>query len=121
VTNPNAEHHTARVRWLAKDEAHIATVAKMPSLSSVDDKQIGAFRGIRALVGGVLDDVLADSEVLPKAIADCSYSGTFMVSVTPEAHRQLAIDAAEQNVSLNGLVASRLDGSTARRLVMPAH
>jgi len=120
AANPNAEHHTTRVRWSAEDEAHIATVAKMPSLSCVDDKQIGAFQGIRALGGGLLDDMLADGEVLPKAIADRSYSGTFMASVTPEAHRKFGIDAAEQNVSLNGLVASRLGGSAARRLVMPA-
>lgn len=43
AANPNAEHHTTGVRWSAKDEAHIATVAKMPSLSCVDDKQFGAF------------------------------------------------------------------------------
>jgi len=55
--------------------------------------------------------MLADGEVLPKAIADRSYSGKFMVSVTPEVHRQLAPDAAEQNVSLNRLAASRLGGS----------
>jgi predicted HicB family RNase H-like nuclease len=31
-----------------------------------------------------------------------------MVRVTPETHRRLAIDASEQNVSLNRLAASRL-------------
>ncbi|WP_372490807.1 toxin-antitoxin system HicB family antitoxin [Microbacterium aerolatum] len=34
-----------------------------------------------------------------------------MVRVTPEVHRQLAIDAAEQHVSLNRLAASRLVGT----------
>jgi predicted HicB family RNase H-like nuclease len=87
AANPKAEHHTTRVRWSAENEAHIGTLAEMPSLSGVDDKQIGAFRGIRALGGGLLDDMLADGEVLPKAIPDRSYSGTFMVSITPEAHR----------------------------------
>ena len=115
ATNPNAEHPTKRVRWSAENEAHIGTVAEMPSLSGVDDKQIGAFQGIRALGGGLLDDMLADGEVLPKAIADRSYSGTFMVSVTPEVHRQLATDAAEQNVP------QPPRREPARRLVMPAH
>lgn len=43
--------------------------------------------------------------------ADRSYSGKFVVRLTPEAHRRLAIDAAEQNVSINRLVASRLVGT----------
>jgi predicted HicB family RNase H-like nuclease len=111
MTNVNADHYTYRVRWSAEDEAHIGTVAEMPSLSWVDDKLIDAFKGIRALVASVLDDMLANGEVLPEAIADRPYSGKFMVRFTPEAHRQLATDAAEQNVSLNRLAASRLVGS----------
>ena len=111
MTNVNADHYTYRVRWSAEEEAYIGTVAEMPSLSWVDGEQVGAFEGIRALAAGVLDDMLVNGEILPKAIADRSYSGKFMVRVTPEVHRQLATDAAEQNVSLNRLAASRLVGA----------
>jgi len=52
----------------------------------------------------------ANGETPPVAIADRTYSGKFMVRVTPETHRRLAIDAAEQHVSLNRLAASRLAG-----------
>jgi len=61
-------------------------------------------------VTNVLDDIATVGEVPPEPIADRSYSGKFMVRITPEAHRQLAITAAEQNVSLNRLAASRLAG-----------
>lgn len=44
------------------------------------------------------------------AIADREFSGKFMIRIPPELHRQLAIDAAEQHVSLNRLVSSRLIG-----------
>lgn len=111
MTNVNAEHYTYRVRWSAEDEAYIGTVAEMPSLSWAGEKQFDAFVGIRALVADVLDEMLANGETPPEAIADRSYSGKFMVRLTPEAHRQLAIDAAEQNVSLNRLAASRLVGA----------
>ena len=66
------------------------------------------FLGIQTLVKDILDDMLASGETPPKAITDRAYSGKFMVRVTPESHRQLVIDAAEQNVSLNRLAASRL-------------
>ncbi|PIF03179.1 MAG: hypothetical protein CSA63_02285 [Propionibacterium sp.] len=44
-------------------------------------------------------------------MADRSYSGRFLVRIPPEAHRQLAVEAAEQNISLNRLVANRLAGT----------
>lgn len=110
MTKTNAEHYTYRVRWSAEDAAYIGTVAEMPSLSWAADSQIDAFTGIRALVSDILDDMQTSGETPPQAIADRSFSGKFMVRVTPETHRRLAIDAAEQHVSLNRLAASRLAG-----------
>ncbi len=111
MTKANAEHYIYRVRWSAEDNAFIGSVVEMPSLSWAADTQIDAFAGIRSLVAEVLDDMLANGETPPDAIADRSYSGKFMVRVTPEVHRQLAIDAAEQKVSLNRLASSRLIGA----------
>lgn len=110
MTRTNADHYTYRVRWSAEDEAFVGTVAELPSLSWISDVQYDAFLGIRTLVSDVLDDMEASGETPPEAIADRSYSGKFMVRLTPEAHRQLALDAAEQHVSLNRLVANRLVG-----------
>lgn len=112
MTEANPEHFTYRVRWSAEDESFVGTVAEMPSLSWVSESQLDAFVGIRTLVAGVLDDMVASGETPPVAIGDRSYSGKFVVRVPPEAHRQLAIDAAEQNVSINRLVVARLVGAT---------
>ncbi len=111
MTNMTANHYTYRVRWSAEDEAHIGTVAELPSLSWVAETQIDAMTGVVALVEDVLQDMLSNNEPLPEAISDRQYSGKFMVRLTPEAHRQLATDAAEQNVSINRLAASRLVGA----------
>lgn len=102
------EHYTYRVRWSAEDSAFVGTVAEFGSLSWLADSQDEAFRGIRALVADVLDDMQATGEVAPEAFSDRSYSGKFMVRLAPEVHRRLALEAAEQNVSLNRLVATRL-------------
>lgn len=107
----NADHYTYRVRWSTEDESYVGTVAELPSLSWLADDQVEAFQGIRTLVGEVLEDMQTGGEEPPEAIADRSYSGKFMVRVTPEAHRQLALDAAEQHVSLNRLAVSRLVGA----------
>lgn len=106
----NAEHYTFRVRWSAEDDAYVGTVAEMPSLSWLAGTQLDAFSGIRALVNDILEDMAVGGETPPQPIGDRAYSGNFMVRLTPEAHRRLAIEAAEQQVSLNRLVASRLAG-----------
>lgn len=102
------EHYTYRVRWSQADQEHIGTVAEFPSLSWLDADPRAAFDGIRNLVAEVLEDMAQTGEESPVALADRDYSGKFLVRVTPEAHRQLALDAAEQNVSLNRLAARRL-------------
>ncbi|MEM7595934.1 MAG: toxin-antitoxin system HicB family antitoxin, partial [Cyanobacteria bacterium P01_A01_bin.83] len=41
-------------------------------------------------------------------ISEKNYSGKFQVRITPERHRMLAIEAAEQDVSLNRLISDKL-------------
>ena len=45
---------------------------------------------------------------MPEPITDHTYSGKFIVRIPPEFHRALAVQAAEQGVSLNRLVSARL-------------
>jgi predicted HicB family RNase H-like nuclease len=103
-----AEHYTYRVRWSGEDGEYVGTVAELPSLSWLAAERADAFAGIQQLAADVVADMLADGETPPEAIADRTYSGKFMVRVPPELHRQLAIEAADQHVSLNRLVSSRL-------------
>jgi predicted HicB family RNase H-like nuclease len=103
-----AEHYTYRVAWSAEDNSFVGTVAELPSLSWVAETSAGAFEGIQRLVEDVIRDLEANGEPVPEALADRTYSGQFLVRVPPELHRQLVLDAAEQHVSLNRLVSSRL-------------
>lgn len=101
-------HYTYRTHWSAEDQAFVGSVAEFPSLSWVADDADAAFAGIRRLVDDVLADMAENGETPPEAIADRSFSGKFMLRIPPEMHRALALEAAEQNVSLNRLAASRL-------------
>lgn len=106
-----AEHYTYRVHWSPEDDAFVGTVAEFPSLSWVATDQLKAFRGIRQLVQDVLEDMSTVGEQVPQPLSEKTYSGKFVVRIPPEQHRQLAIEAAEQHVSLNRLAASRLLGA----------
>jgi predicted HicB family RNase H-like nuclease len=103
-----AEHYTYRVAWSAEDGSFVGTVAELPSLSWLAETRGEAFEGIQRLAEEVIRDLEANGEPVPKALADRTYSGQFIVRVPPEVHRQLVLDAAEQHVSLNRLVSSRL-------------
>ena len=103
-----AQHYTYRVHWSPEDEMFVGTVAELPSLSWLSVDQLEAFAGIYRIAAETVADLESDGDAVPDALADREYSGKFMVRVPPEAHRQLVIEAAEQNVSLNRLATSRL-------------
>ena len=104
----NPDHYAYRVIWSAEDEEFAGLCSEFPSLSWLEATPEAAFSGIRRLVAEVLEDMLETGESPPIPIANRSYSGNFMVRVPPELHRTLALQAAEQGVSLNRLVSARL-------------
>lgn len=103
-----ADHYTYRITWSAEDGEHLGLCAEFPSLSWLAPTPGEALAGIRELVRGVLADMRTNGESPPGSLADRTYSGRFMVRVPPEIHRELAIEAAEEGVSLNRLVSARL-------------
>lgn len=103
-----ADQYTYRVSWSPEDEAYVATVAELRSLSWLDNDAATAFVCVQQLARDVVDDLLNNGEDVPDPLAARSYSGKFMVRVPPEVHRSLALQAAEQGVSLNRLAGARL-------------
>ena len=101
-------HFTYRVTWSHEDNEHVGLCAEFPSLSFLAEEPEDALKGIRAVVMDVCQDMKANGEQLPDAIADKKYSGEFRVRIPPMLHRSLAIQAAEQEVSLNRLVSAKL-------------
>lgn len=104
----NPDRYSYRVTWSELDNEFVGTVAEFPSLSWLSADQADAFVGIQDLVREVVDDMLANGEEPPAPLSERKFSGKFQVRLTPEAHRRLATTAAEQHVSLNRLIASKL-------------
>lgn len=104
----NYEHYSYRVIWSSEDEEFVGLCAEYPSLSYLDEEQAKALEGITNLVKDIVADMEANGEKPPAPISEKKYSGKFQVRITPERHRMLAIEAAEQNVSLNRYVSDKL-------------
>ncbi|MFH1716744.1 MAG: toxin-antitoxin system HicB family antitoxin [Planctomycetota bacterium] len=102
------EHYTYRVVWSDEDEQFVGLCAEFPSLSWLASGPEEALKGILKVVKDAVKDMKANGESVPEAICQRRYSGKFMVRVPPEVHRQLALEAAEEDISLNRLISTKL-------------
>lgn len=107
----NIDHYTYRLTWSREDAEHVGLCAEFPSLSWLAPTQEAALSGIRQLVTDTVDDLRKNDEAIPEPLADKRYSGEFRVRIPPELHRALAMQAAEQGVSLNRLASAKLAGA----------
>lgn len=105
---PEVSHFTYRVTWSAEDGEFLATCAEFPSLSWLASSQIEALQGLENLLREVLADMEEQGEQVPQPFADRSYSGKFNVRVGESLHRELAIRASEDGMSLNQYVLRKL-------------
>jgi len=106
----NIEHYTYRVTWSPEDNEHIGLCVEFPALSWLAATPETALAGIRQVVREVVSDMQANQEAVPQPLSEKKYSGEFRVRIPPEVHRSLAMQAAEQGISLNRLASAKLAG-----------
>lgn len=104
----NLDHYTYRVTWSPEDNEHVGLCVEFPSLSWLADTPEAALAGIRKIVSDVVEDLQKSGEPVPSPLSEKRYSGEFRVRIPPEVHRALALEAAEQGVSLNRLASAKL-------------
>lgn len=106
----NVDHYTYRVTWSPDDGEHVGLCAEFPSLSWLAQTPVEALTGIRKTVTQVIADMQSSDEPIPTPLSEKHYSGEFRVRIPPDLHRALAIQAAEQGISLNRLASAKLAG-----------
>lgn len=97
-----------RVIWSEEDSEFVGLCAEFPSLSSLAKGRKDAFDGIISLVDEVVQEMVANGEDVPEPFSAKTYSGKFQVRIPPELHKQLALSAAEEKLSLNRYVSYKL-------------
>jgi predicted HicB family RNase H-like nuclease len=107
-TLSQVDRYTYRVTWSQEDGQCVGLCAEFPSLSWLAPTPEKALRGIRKLVADVVNDMKANGEPAPEPLSSRRYSGKFMVRIPPEVHQRLAVEAAEEDISLNRLVSAKL-------------
>ena len=101
-------HYAYRVQWSNEDGEYVGTCAEFPGLSWLDDSPALTLNGIQQVVREAVEDMERNGETIPEPLSDRTFSGRFMVRIPPEDHRKLALEAAEQGISLNRLATHKL-------------
>lgn len=101
-------HYTYRVTWSVEDHAFVATCLEFPSLSWLASTQIDALTGLEALIAEVIHDMTSEGETVPEPLTERTYSGKFNLRIGEGLHRRLAMEAAEERLSINQLIIRRL-------------
>lgn len=104
----DAKSYLYRTYWSEDDQEFVGLCAEFPSLSYLDPDPAKALTGIMEVVEFCLEDLVEQGDSIPEPLSLRKFSGRFQVRIPSEQHRQLAIEAAEQDISLNRLVSSRL-------------
>lgn len=108
-----AEDYLYSVVWSPEDEAFIGRVLEFPSLAAHGDSQEDALREIRSVVEYALEDLEESGEPAPEPLSKRPYSGTLNLRMPKNLHRQLAVEAAQEGVSLNQWINAKLAASRA--------
>lgn len=102
------DYYTYRITWSDEDGEYIGLCAEFPSLSWLADTPEATLRGIRSMVSEAVTDMQSNNEPIPQPLAIRHFSGKFQVRIPPDIHRNLAIEAAEADISINRLVSAKL-------------
>ena len=103
-----AQDYTFRIFWSEDDEEWVGTVVEFPLLSYLDAEYLSAAQGIKEVVESALEILKEEGNDAPQPLMHRKFSGKFALRMTPEQHARITLEAAEQGVSINQLLVSRI-------------
>ncbi len=103
-----SDRYTYRITWSPDDQEYVGLCVEFPRLSWLAESPEASLDGIRKIVAEVVQDMSSKGESPPLPLSSKKFSGKFVVRIPPNVHRQLAIKAAEEGISLNRLISAML-------------
>ena len=102
------EKYTYRVEWSEEDNLHIARCLEFPSLAAHGSTVEAALREIEKVVEESIKWMKEENEEIPEPFGLKKYKGNLTLRVPTEVHRRLAIKSAEEGVSVNKYILSKI-------------
>ena len=102
------EKYAYRVEWSEVAGTHVSRCAEFPSLAAHGEKAAEALIELEKVVFETIKWMKEEGEDIPAALSTRKYKGNLTLRVPSDVHRKLAIESAEQGVSINQLILSKL-------------
>jgi len=111
--SPQPHEYLYTVGWSEEDQVYIGRVAEFPSLAAHGKTLEAALKEIKFVVTASLEWLTEEGEPLPEPLSRRRYSGKLNLRLPEALHRQLALEAARQGISLSQLIKLKLAAATA--------
>jgi predicted HicB family RNase H-like nuclease len=102
------EDYAYSVMWSEADQAYIGRVVEFASLAAHGASPPAALQEIMEVVRYVLEDLAESGEEMPPPLSKRPFSGRLHLRMPEDLHRTLALEAAQQHVSLNQWITLKL-------------
>ncbi|HNX25717.1 MAG TPA: toxin-antitoxin system HicB family antitoxin [Spirochaetota bacterium] len=104
----NIDKYTYRIEWSEADNAHIGRCLEFPSLAVHAESAGMALKEINYLVEETIKLMSEEMEPVPVSFGLKKFKGNLTLRISSEMHRSLAIRSAEEGVSINQYIVSKL-------------
>lgn len=94
--------------WDEEDKIYVAQVPELDGCMSHGKTEFEALRNVQKAMDGWIKTAKEFKMNIPEPIPQKKFSGSFNVRVPKEVHRNLALKAAEEHISLNHLISQIL-------------
>jgi predicted RNase H-like HicB family nuclease len=101
-------HYTYRAEWSPDHHEYVGRCIELPLLSHWAPTMQEAMAGVECAVDEHIGERYEAGDDVPTPLTERQYSGKFIVRTSAALHARLAVEAAEQNVSLNHWVVQKL-------------
>lgn len=102
------DKYTYRIEWSEEDQVFIAKCLEFPGLLAHGKTSEEALKEIKVVVSESVKWLIEKKEEVPSPLGLKKFKGKLTLRVPPEIHRKLAIKSAEEGVSVNQYILSRL-------------
>ena len=106
--NKLIEKYTYRVEWSEEDHLHIGRCLEFPSLAAHGATAAYALTEIEKVVREAIMWMQEENEEIPEPFGLKKYKGNLTLRIPPEVHRNLSIKSAEEGVSVNQYILSKI-------------
>lgn len=110
-----AGKYSMHVQWSAEDEEYVAVCPELGGVSALAETPEEAIRELETVIELTLETYEKQGWALPEPVEVAEFSGQFRLRVPKSLHAWLVRKAAQEGVSLNGLVVSLLSETQGMR------